>query len=85
MASIRKSKSRTKPILTEGHSYAGTSILWAPPENGMVKAIGIDYTLRIGDHVVHISEDEMLAALQTWLQQLSDIRREERKRANVKS
>jgi hypothetical protein len=51
----------------------------------MVKAIGIDYTLRIGDHVVHISEDEMLAALQTWLQQLSDIRREERKRANVKS
>ena len=83
MASIRKTKSRTKPILTEGRAHAGTSIIWAPPKHGMVKAIGFEYTIAIGDHVAHLSEDEMLQALQTWLQTLSDIRREERKR-NVK-
>lgn len=76
MARIFKTGAR-KPRIDEGNAWTGTNVRWAPPEGGFVRAVGTDYTLTVSatagkaEYVAHLSEDEMLATVTSWLRAMT--------------
>jgi len=87
VARIFKTGAR-KPRIEDGTAYTGNNTRWAPPEDGFVRAVGMDYTLTVtakhpekAEYVAHLSEDEMLRTVSEWLKSMTQHRNSQRANA----